>query len=144
MLLNLLSPRILVGQRHFGCALCPANVHTALAKVTVSLVVATPGITFTTVLLVAARCFMRLHFSYRGTPDDLWAMTLMLTSCAICRAEAPHTLVKCEACGLEERLVKQEDDYARAKRMKVRKCSATHRGAMHVRAHEGLDLLCAA
>ena len=98
-------------------------MHSALAKVMMSFLVAMPGITFTTVLLVAARCFMRLHFSYRGSPEDLWAMTVVMTSCALCRAETPHTAVKCEACGTEERLVKQEDDCARAKCMKVRHSS---------------------
>ena len=78
-------------------------------------------------LLVAAHSFMRLHFSYRGTPEDLWAMTIVLTSCAICRAELPHTAVKCEACGAEEQLFKQEDGYARAKRMKVRASSCSAR-----------------
>ena len=85
-----------------------------------SLFLTVPGITFTTVLLVAARCFMRLHFSYRGTPEDLWAMTVVLASCALRRVETHHTAVKCEACGAEERLVRQEKKYMPARRMKVR------------------------
>lgn len=47
-------------------------------------------------------------------------MTVVLTSCAICRAEMHPTAVKCEACGAEERLVKQDENYMRAKRIKVR------------------------
>ena len=82
-----------------------------------SLLRATPGITYTTVLLVAARCFMRLHFSLRGLPEDMRALALTLASTALIMAEVCCPMVRCEACGAEEPL--PQEDYPRAQRNKV-------------------------
>ena len=63
---------------------------------------------------------MRLHFSYRGLPEDLRAMTVLLPCFALLdRAATRHVTVKCEACGAEEQLVEQKEDCARAQRIKV-------------------------
>ena len=78
---------------------------------------ATPGITYTTVLLVAARCFIRLHFSLRGLPEDLRALSLTLASTALTMAQMCCPMVRCEACGAEEPL--PHEDYPRAERIKV-------------------------
>ena len=78
---------------------------------------ATPGITYTTVLLVAARCFIRLHFSLRGLPEDLRALSLTLASTALIMAQMCCPMVRCEACGAEEPL--PHEDYPRAERIKV-------------------------
>ena len=82
-----------------------------------SLVPASPGITYTTVLLVAARCFLRLHFSFRGLPEDLRALSLALAAQAMTMVQSFRPAVKCEACGAEELL--PQEDYPRAERIKV-------------------------
>lgn len=87
-----------------------------------SLFPALPGITFTTVLLVVARAFTRLHFSFRGAPEGLWAVTNLLSNLALSRAEMSSDAVTCEACGAAERLPGHipRMDYVRAQRVKVR------------------------
>ena len=97
--------------------------HPALAADVTPLPAAAPGITFMTVLLVAARCVMRLHFSYRGMLADLQEVTVQLASNAIILVDGHGPAVKCEACGAEEMLPQEE--YPRAQRVKVRETRAS-------------------
>ena len=69
-------------------------------------------------LLVAARCFLRLHFSLCGLPEDLRALSMALATQAMTMAQALRPAVRCEACGAEELLPRE--DYLRAERIKVR------------------------
>ena len=69
-------------------------------------------------LLIAARCFLRLHFSLRGLPEDLRALSVALATQAMTMAQAFRPAVRCEACGAEELLPREY--YPRAERIKVR------------------------
>ena len=93
---------------------------------------AMPGITYTTVLLVAACCFVRLHFAVRGTAEDVRAVTVRLAQAAVDRADAARPAVRCEACGAEELL--PAGDYPRAQRIKVRSAQGLWRAGQCPRA----------
>ncbi|KAK9825852.1 hypothetical protein WJX81_004094 [Elliptochloris bilobata] len=75
------------------------------------------GITFVTVLLVAARCFLRLHFSFRGSPDELSSQTEMLVHSAVSLAVEHRAAVVCEACCDGELLPLEQ--HPRAQHIKV-------------------------
>ena len=94
------------------------SLHARVAMGITSHSPAMPGITYTTVLLVAARCFVRLHYALRGTAADVRALTLKLATAAVEKANWAHPAVRCEACGAEE-LLPLREDYPRAQRVKV-------------------------